>query len=75
MPIDPTGTQPGLPTAQDSRKKVGIKCRVQGCDSIEAFEVSLGASQGERGAPSQRVYQCCKCSTTWGLTVGGHFAF
>jgi hypothetical protein len=72
-PVDQAGTTPGI-TSKLQPKKVAIKCRVSGCDSVEAVEV-FGSAQSEVGAPSQRVYQCVKCQGTWGLTIGGYFSF
>lgn len=67
MPVDPTGTAPGLkPEGPEDSPKVNIKCKNTSCTSILAIEIKIGAQSGSR-----RLYQCIKCKTTWGVSVGG----
>lgn len=74
--VDVAGTAPGLQGApKPEPKKLAMKCRYDGCPGTQAIEVPMGASHGESGAPSQRIYQCTTCQATWGLPVGGHFPF
>ncbi len=71
--IDPSGTTPGLPTEPPPKKVVAIACRVENCGSKEAYEVPLPKTGP--GVPSDRLYECVKCHSTWGLPVGGHFPY
>jgi hypothetical protein len=65
MPIDATGTKPGLqPQAQEPQRH-NMRCRNKGCDSMEVFEIPMPSNTG------RHVYQCVKCHTTWGVTTGG----
>lgn len=77
MSIDPKGMQPGITPETPPQKVVDVKCRVQGCDSTRAIEISLSqtSSGKDGGAPSNRMYQCTKCHSTWGLPVGGAFLY
>lgn len=67
MPIDPAGTTPGLAAPLASAPPtVHIRCKRNGCDSINAIEVK------HPGSPSgRRLYQCVKCRTSWGVNTGG----
>lgn len=65
MPIDPTGTQPGV-TPAEQPKPFHMKCRREGCDSILATDVTPPGMPGKR-------YQCVKCRHVWGVNPGGPF--
>ncbi len=65
MKIDHAGTTPGLVGQVAQQKTVNMKCKNQGCDSIEAVQVEIP------GQPHQRVYKCVKCHRSWGANVGG----
>lgn len=69
MAIDPTGTQPGLASVPDQTKKVHVKCRREGCDSIEAT-VTVFPDQ-----PGRQIFHCTKCHHAWGVNVGGTFQY
>lgn len=75
MSIDPKGTQPGIIPTAPKPKVVNLKCRMDGCGSVEAIEISPAPQSENAGAPLQRMYQCTQCQGTWGLPVGGHFPF
>ena len=66
MPIDPTGTAPGLPKERTEPKPVHIKCRNPKCTSNTVIEVKAP------GSP-QRMYRCTKCHATHVINVGGGF--
>lgn len=68
MPIDHTGTAPGLAQAAFEPSKINMRCNAPGCDSILAVE--LKAEGAEKGA---RLYQCCKCKHMRTVAVGGGF--
>lgn len=73
--IDPAGTTPGIQVSgKPEPKKLGMKCRFEGCTGMQVVEVPLANGQSD-GAPSNRVYQCTTCQGTWGLPVGGNFPF
>ena len=66
MPIDPTGTAPGLAgSLEPEPKRLHMKCKNEGCDSIEVIEVQTPPGTG------RHVYSCVKCHTTWGVLTGG----
>jgi transposase-like protein len=68
MPVDPTGTQPGLATKEpETPKTVHLRCKHPGCDSIEAVEITGPNSQG------RHLYRCVKCNHPWGIATGGTF--
>lgn len=69
MPVDATGTSPGLAPTQPEEKVVNIKCRNPNCDSITAVEMQIPNQQG------QRLYRCTKCNAVLGVNVGGAFNF
>jgi hypothetical protein len=71
MPIDPTGTAPGVSIPPKEQEKVHMRCKREGCDSILAFEVRLPELEG--GA--RRMYRCVKCHHTQGVLTGGPFNF
>ena len=54
MTIDSTGTKPGLPVPQTeaTEKRHFMRCKREGCDSMEAIEVPYPAE-----API-RMYRC-----------------
>lgn len=65
MPIDPTGTTPGLALqAQPDPNVVNMKCRNRKCKSITATQIKVPSQQ--------RVYRCTKCGHTWSIVVGGN---
>ena len=64
MPIDPTGTKPGIVPEQPAPEYVNIRCKRTGCDSIKAAKVAVG------GAPT-RMYRCAECGHMWGINLGG----
>ena len=68
MPIDPSGTEPGLVSKPEEPKKINLRCRNGSCDSMEALDVT------PPGVPGHR-YQCVKCKNTWGINTGGSFNF
>lgn len=66
MPIDPSGTAPGLANpASPTTPQVHMKCKRPECDSILAFANIHGAVSG------RRFYQCVKCHTSWVINTGG----
>ncbi len=67
MPIDPSGTTPGLMPAGDKPKTVAIRCKRNGCDSIEAVEMPMPGNSGAR------LYRCAKCHQAHGVQTGGTF--
>jgi hypothetical protein len=68
MPVDPTGTTPGLQPAEPAAQpQVHLKCKNQHCDSILAIEVKIAGHTGG----GRRLYQCVKCKLSWGIPVGG----
>jgi hypothetical protein len=68
MPIDPSGTAPGLAANEKKPPVLHMRCNNMGCDSMTAIEIQIPGQ--ERG---HRLYQCCKCKHTRGLAVGGSF--
>lgn len=66
MPIDPTGTKPGVVPAQPKEETVHLRCKraAQGCTSILAYIVKLN------GNPV-RMYRCAECGHMWGINIGG----
>ena len=66
MPIDPTGTKPGLaPSAVTAPNTIHIKCKRPECKSILAVEITGAGGQG------RHIYRCVECNTTWGVATGG----
>ena len=69
MSIDHSGTAPGLvPSAKVQDAKVNMRCKGEGCDSMEAVEIKI---EGQEHS-GQRVYRCVKCSRPASVQVGGH---
>jgi hypothetical protein len=66
MPIDPTGTTPGVTKPNDNPDHIHLTCKNPQCDSIVAIEVKMPGQ-----TPGTRMYQCVKCKRTWGIAVGG----
>lgn len=66
MPIDPTGTKPGLVEQPEEAPKLNMRCKAEGCDSIQVTELKI---QGQ--AAGTRLYKCCKCPKVTAITVGG----
>lgn len=69
MPIDPTGTAPGILPEKPEQKKVFMKCKRNGCDSMEAIEMNVGAPLG------QHLYRCAKCHHPHAIATGGTFSY
>jgi hypothetical protein len=65
MPIDPTGTKPGLVPEQPTPETVNMRCRRTGCTSIQATIVKIP------GAANARMYRCAECKHMWGINLGG----
>lgn len=71
MPVNPSGTTPGLARATvETLPKVHMKCKRASCDSIVAVEVKQPGMMGGR-----HLYQCVKCKTSWGVNTGGSVNF
>ncbi len=64
MPIDPTGTKPGVVPAVQEQQIVNIRCKRTGCSSIRAIPVQI---QGN----AARMYRCAECGHMWGINLGG----
>jgi hypothetical protein len=64
MPIDPTGTKPGLVPTTPAPEVVNIRCRRTGCSSIRQNIVQI------QGGPV-RMYRCVECGHMWGINAGG----
>lgn len=70
--FDPAGTSPGLTGASAPQPKVHhMKCREEGCPSLQAIEITPPVSRENAGAPHHRTYQCLRCKNTWTMSVGG----
>lgn len=69
MPVDPTGTQPGLPSEPEPDATINMKCANPRCPSITAIEVKVGVQGGPR------IYRCTRCHATRTINVGGFFPF
>ncbi len=67
MPIDPTGTQPGVQPQVKEPKKHFMKCKNKDCAGVEVYEMNI---PGLAGAGTH-VYRCVKCNLTWGVATGG----
>ena len=68
MPIDPSGTQPGLVENEaPPSPEFNIRCRNEKCKSIRARDVTPHTVTGAKR------YQCVVCGHTWGVQVGGPF--
>jgi len=64
MPIDPTGTKPGVVPTTPQQETVNIRCKRTGCTSIRAYIVQI------QGSPA-RMYRCAECQHMWGINIGG----
>ena len=64
MPIDPTGTKPGVMPETPQPETVNIRCKRSGCISIRAIIVAIN------GSPV-RMYRCAECGHMWGINIGG----
>jgi uncharacterized Zn finger protein len=64
MPIDPTGTKPGVMPEQPKPETVNMRCHRTGCSSITANQVHI---QGT----ASRMYRCTECGHMWGINLGG----
>jgi hypothetical protein len=67
MPIDPTGTEPGIVPNKEKPAEVLMRCKNESCGSITAIEITPPNLGGAR------LYQCVKCKRTHGIQVGGAF--
>lgn len=68
MPIDQTGTAPGLTPSVEEAPKLNMRCKAQGCNSMQVTEMKVP------GIPAgTRLYQCCKCHRVTSVAVGGAF--
>jgi hypothetical protein len=69
MPVDPTGTAPGVvPDKPREKEPVNFKCRVASCDSITAYDESIPS------VPAKR-FVCTKCGNVVSINPGGAFNF
>lgn len=69
MPIDPTGTTPGLaPEPAPPQETVNIRCRRVGCDSMQAIEIKIPTPEHV----GRHLYRCAKCGNMWSVSLGGH---
>jgi transposase-like protein len=68
MPIDPTGTSPGLAKTAPPEPVLNLKCRDMNCNSMQATEIKVGGPEHT----GQRMYRCIKCGYVWGVNLGGH---
>ncbi len=67
MPIDPSGTSPGLAGQTPAEPpKIHMKCKRPECGSNLAVEVQHPGS-----ATGRHLYRCVKCHTSWGINTGG----
>lgn len=64
MPIDPTGTKPGVVPSPPEPETVNIRCKRNGCTSIRQQIVAIN------GSPV-RMYRCVECGHMWGINAGG----
>jgi len=69
MPIDPTGTAPGVTLTPMEPEPINMRCRRDGCDSILAVEIKIPNLE------SRRMYKCTKCHHTHGVPTGGSFNY
>ena len=69
MPIDPTGTKPGVTPQVKEPQKHNMKCRNKDCPSIEVVEMMIPGMAG------RHVYRCVKCNLTWSVATGGSVDF
>jgi ribosomal protein S14 len=65
MPVDPAGTKPGLQPQAKEPVKFNMRCKNNGCDSIEVVEMQIPGNAG------RHIYRCVKCHTTWAVVTGG----
>ena len=69
MPVDPTGTEPGVvPEKSREKEAVHFKCRRPDCDSITAYDESIPT------VPHKR-FVCTKCGNVVSINPGGSFNF
>ena len=65
MPIDPSGTNPGVTAAAPKEPDtLNLRCKNPSCDSIQAIEIKMA------NTPSVRMYECVKCRIPFRITVG-----
>jgi transposase-like protein len=67
MPIDQSGTAPGLTSKPEEIETLNMRCKSHPrCDSMLVIEM-----KHEGIAAGYRMYQCTKCKMSWGVAVGG----
>lgn len=71
MPIDPTGTAPGLVAQEKKEERLAMRCRQSKCDSMEAVEMHIPGYE-QSGV---HMYRCVKCKNTWNTNLGSSFNF
>ena len=69
MPVDPTGTKPGLQHQVEEPKVHNMRCKNKDCDSMQVSELNVPGNAG------RHIYRCIKCNTTWSVTTGGGVEF
>jgi hypothetical protein len=69
MPVDPTGTTPGLVGTPEPETVLQMRCKNQNCDSIQVREIKSPMPT------NVRRYQCVKCQMPFGVAVGGSVDF
>ena len=72
MPIDPTGTSPEPVAAAEEIPEINLKCKRDGCDSMNAIELKI---PGNGMTTGRHMYACKKCRHTWAVNLGGTFDF
>ena len=65
MPVDPTGTKPGLQTQSQEPEKLNMRCKNKSCDSMQVTEMKVPGNVG------RHLYRCVKCNTTFSVVTGG----
>ena len=73
MGVDFSGTKRGTSGAAGvvEPKMQHLKCRKDGCKSIQALEMAPAANITGSGVPHHRTYMCVECKTVWTMSVGG----
>lgn len=69
MPIDETGTAPGVPPRVEEEKSIHLRCKRDGCDSILAVEIKIPGLEG------RHMYRCVACKHTHTVVTGGTFNY
>jgi len=74
--FDPSGTSPGVVSPQvQGPKTQSMRCRNEGCPSLQAVEITPELNRENAGVPHHRTYQCIRCKHTWTMSVGGFVNF